>query len=134
MQTKAKSLIILITTFLLGIILGVVGSNLFIPRHVRGKLDRMRTPEGFVAVYERIIQPAAAQKDTLDTILRNYFNRFNTRSAENYHQFRSLEDSLYQELQPLLTDEQQKRLEAYKQRVRKPRDSSNEHKHTRKDR
>ena len=61
MKAKAKSFIIIIVTFLIGIVLGIVICNTFMRPDYRKKINRLRTPEGFIDAYERIIQPEAAE-------------------------------------------------------------------------
>jgi hypothetical protein len=126
MKAKAKSFIIVIITFILGIILGMVISNTFMRSHYRGKVDRLRTPEGFIGTYERIIQPEEAQRDTLQVVLRNHFEKMRKQGEIGFQKFRALEDSLYQALEPLLTEEQNLRLENHRKRLKKRHDKSDD--------
>ena len=127
MKAKAKSFIILVVTFVLGILLGMVISNTITRSHFRGKIDRLRTPEGFIGMYERIIIPEAAQRDSLHVILRKYFEKMKMQGEEGFHKFQALEDSLDRALEPLLTEEQNQRLQEHRERMHKRRDRSDEH-------
>jgi len=129
MKAKAKSFIILLVTFALGIILGVMISNTFVRSHFRGKIDRLRTPEGFIGMYERIIVPEEAQRDTLQVILRNHFEKMKIQGEEGFHKFQSLEDSLDQALNPILTQEQNQRLQEHRDRMQKRHERSDERKY-----
>jgi hypothetical protein len=88
----------------------------------RKKVDRLRTPEGFIGMYERIIQPEEMQRDTLHVILRNHFEKMKVQGEDTFHRFRTLEDSLYQALEPVLNDEQNKRLKEHRERFQRHRD------------
>jgi hypothetical protein len=129
MKAKAKSFIILVVTFALGILLGVVISNTFVRSHFRGKIDRLRTPEGFIGMYERIIVPEETQSDTLQVILRNHFEKMRIQGEEGFNKFRALEDSLYQALEPLLTPEQNQRLQEHRERMQRRREKPDERKY-----
>jgi len=123
MKAKAKSFIILIVTFILGIVLGIVISNTFMRSDYRKKVDRLRTPEGFVGLYERIIQPEEAQRDTLQFILRNHFEKIKEQGENSFRTFHALEDSLYIALAPVLTDEQNQRLKDHREHIKKRREN-----------
>jgi hypothetical protein len=129
MKAKAKSFIILLVTFALGVLLGVVISNTFVRSHFRGKIDRLRTPEGFIGMYERIIVPEEAQGDTLQVILRNHFEKMKIQGEEGFQKFRALEDSLYQALGPILTQEQNQRLQEHREWMQKRFEKSDKRKH-----
>ena len=94
----------------------------------RGKVDRLRTPGGFIGMYERIIKPEEAQRDTLQAILRNHFEEMKVQGEISFQKFRALEDSLYHALEPVLTEEQNQRLQEHRERLKKRRD-----KHSRRD-
>ena len=122
MKAKVKSYLILIVTFAMGIILGIVLSNTLMRSHYRGKVDRLRTPDGFIAMYERIIQPEETQRDTLHVILRNHFEKMRVQGETSFQLFHMLEDSLYKALEPVLSEEQNQRLLEHLERMKKRRD------------
>jgi hypothetical protein len=128
MKAKAKSFIILVVTFVLGILVGMVISTTLTRSHFRGKIDRLRTPDGFIGMYERIIIPEEAQQDTLRIILRQYFEKMKKQGEEGFNKFRALEDSLDQALEPMLTEEQNQRLKEHRDRMHKHRDKSDDYK------
>lgn len=119
MKAKVKSYLILIVTFAMGIILGIVLSNTLMRNHYRGKVDRLRTPEGFIGMFERIIQPEETQRDTVDVILRNHFEKMKIQGETSFKKFQILEDSLYMALEPVLSEEQNQRLTEHRERMKK---------------
>jgi len=108
-QNKTKAVIILIGTLLLGVILGSMG-NRFIVQNRFERMARMRQQEGFVRMFEFMIDPSDAQTDTVRTILRKHHQRFRDINMGHMENVRSVMDSMRKDLQPYLTDEQIARL------------------------
>ena len=114
MTIRMKSLLILLATLAVGVVLGWLASNLwhdyqrlkrFEKIHVRGR------PFGLHERMERLLRPTEAQRDTLRAILDKYHQRFVQRQQAEREFFSTMLDSMTEELRPILTEEQIKRLE-----------------------
>lgn len=79
----------------------------------------MRSVEGFVNRFDKIIQPTPVQKETVDRILRNTFEKIKKRYKPPDRRFRGIMDSLLIELKPVLTPPQKKRLQEHFERYKK---------------
>ena len=106
MKTKTKTLLLLICTLLIGIILGALIHDAFLRNHVKRRFEHMRSSEGFIARFERIIEPTEEQQSALQEILKRHFLKMN----RFLHEFPPQMDSLITDLETVLTDEQIKKL------------------------
>ena len=109
MNTKLKSAILLLLTLLIGVIVGVLGSRLYMERRVT-KFMAMRNERFFQHRVEALLQPKPEQMDTLKTILDKYQPKFMQLNRRFRAESRAILDSLHKELEPVLTDEQLQRL------------------------
>ena len=109
MKVEAKSAAILLTTLVLGIILGLVSQGSF-QRLREQQVTEMRRPPGFVAHMEEVIAPSARQ----DSIVRPVLERAaasNQRIIETARAALRLNvDSMQRELAPVLSAAQLDRL------------------------
>jgi hypothetical protein len=109
MRVEAKSAAILLTTLLLGIILGLVGQGSFQRLRERQVTD-MRRPPGFVAHMEQVIEPTTAQDSVVRAVLERTAQA-NQRIIETARAaLRQNVDSMQHELTPVLSAEQLDRL------------------------
>ncbi len=108
MTIQVKSTLIILATFLLGIVIGFLGDR-WMRRPPPFNAQQMRKPEGFIQFNEKMIQPTAAQKDTVHAILAKYFKKFNAANDLHRQQLTALIDSMHAELSPILTKEQRER-------------------------
>ena len=109
MKTKLKYSLILVTTLVIGMIIGFLISG----RMISTRVDQMRnyyTDNGFNREFIRIIQPSPEQRDEIMPILRKYAG-FNREHMLDFHEGqRELFFELKDELDTHLTDEQIQKL------------------------
>jgi len=110
MMIHTKSAIIIIVTLLLGLVLGVLLSGVFL-RHVATHDPASMLSEHFVNRFHRVIEPDESQRDTVDSILESYSERFVKMSHEHFAEMSVLMDSMHADLAVVLTEEQVERLE-----------------------
>jgi len=74
MNLKVKSSLIIIVTFILGLVLGIILTNFFFrPPTMIDRIAELRSPQGFAERYERIIDPSESQKEKIQHILQLHF-------------------------------------------------------------
>ena len=126
MNVKLKTSIIIIITLLIGIVIGALGSGMIRKNIYKDRITRFRKPEGFVNRIENIIEPDSIQQVVIRTILLNHHKRIRVVSEQYHVEMKALIDSLKNELKPILTPEQQERLNERLQRRKRlqggPRD------------
>jgi len=109
MKTKLKYSLILVTTLIIGMIIGFLISG----RMISTRVDQMRnyyTDNGFNREFIRIIQPSPEQRDEIMPILRKYAG-INREHMLDFHEGqRELFFELKDELDTHLTDEQIQKL------------------------
>jgi hypothetical protein len=119
MNIKVKSSLIIIGTFVLGMLIGSIFTRSFFrPPEMGERIRELRKPEGFMENFERIIEPTDAQREKIREILRLHFERMHKNSKEFRERFIQLNDSLRAELDPVLSDEQKARLDEMEKRFR----------------
>ena len=119
MNLKVKSTLIIIGTFVIGMIVGIiVTKSFFHPPKMIDKIAELRSPHGFMERFERIIEPTESQKTKIRNILREHFEKMHKQSQQFRGRFMNLNDSLRAELDPILTDEQKARLDEMQKRFK----------------
>lgn len=116
MKTQAKTTIILITIFILGILIGIVADRTYVKHQMKKRFTQMRNPQMLKFVLERIIEPNPEQKEKIDEILKKYDDKFADARFSIMKETRTLMDSLRKELEPILTEEQKERLKEHSER------------------
>lgn len=112
MRARTKSLLILSATLLIGIVLGGVISGAIVNRRLQ-HLTELRRPGGFAFFLEHAIQPEdEAQAEAIHNVLERMGPRFHEILERSHTEMEALRDSVRAELDPILTEEQKKRLEA----------------------
>lgn len=106
MKTQFKTASILLGTFIVGGILGFMLHDTFVRNNYKAHAMRMRTPEGFIHRFERVIDPTEEQRKEIRKILRSHYKEMNQYREE----FHAKMDSVRKEIDMLLTDEQKERL------------------------
>jgi hypothetical protein len=109
MNLHIKTALVLLTTLIIGFVLGALTVPYFAMNRMR-HFAGMRRPQGFVAFYEKIIQPTDAQKDTVHAILTKHFDKFRNLANEHRDTLIKLHEELMDDLNPVLTDEQKQRV------------------------
>ena len=119
MNLKVKSSLIIIVTFIIGLVLGIIiTKSFFRPPKMIDRITELRKQEGFMKRFEKIIDPDESQKEKIKFILQNHFERMHNQSLEFRDRFMNLNDSLRADLDPILNDEQKERLDKMKERMR----------------
>ena len=104
-KNQIKASILLIVTLLLGLILGGLGSQYLIENRFE-QMAKMRYPEGFVNVFEQIIDSKGTEADTVRVILREHHIKFMELNNQHLENIESMIDSMRNDLEPFLTEEQ----------------------------
>jgi hypothetical protein len=110
MEVKTKSYLILAATLILGIIIGVVGSGMFRNYIFEKRMEKYRSPHGFIEHMEKIIQPDITQKVVLREKLESQQQKFMELSMQFHAKMDSLNIEFKKDLDGILTEEQQERL------------------------
>lgn len=108
---QTKSVLILLATLLLGALLGAVLTGWWVQQRT-DRIRALRTADGFVERVVRQVEPtSAAQRDSVQVIARNRADQLQRLRGAHRADTRAVLDSLRQDLQPVLTEEQITRLE-----------------------
>jgi hypothetical protein len=119
MKTRTKTILIITVTLIIGMIVGSVLTGTILRSYrFRDRIAHMRTQEGFVARFERIIKPNQVQKDKVHEILLEHFGRMESTSSKFFTQMKILQDTLNMHIEPILTPEQKKRWYKFHERFK----------------
>ncbi|NQU66876.1 MAG: hypothetical protein HQ510_02935 [Candidatus Marinimicrobia bacterium] len=110
LQTNTKSIVIIVSILVLGLILGILSTRFLIKGRVSDFAD-MRNPKGFVNLFERMLDPSDEQADAVKNILDSHHERFLVLREKHLEDMRTIMDSLQSELEPHLSKDQLKRFE-----------------------
>jgi hypothetical protein len=119
MNSKIKITSILILTLIIGMVLGAAIHGSYMKNRFKRSVSRMRTPDGFVKRYEKIIEPNDSQKEVVEKILLKTYDKLQQLFRPPTTQFENIMDSLRWELKPILTVEQNEKLTHYFEEARK---------------
>lgn len=117
MNVRTKTSLIILITFVIGMLLGILLDRTLMRFDFHKKIARFRHPGGFIFMLERVIEPEAAQRDTLEKIIAKYSERFFEVASQSRAEMAVIMDSLRLELDPILTEEQKARIEEMRQRI-----------------
>lgn len=113
MNLQVKPTLIIIGTLLIGIVLGALMSGTLAERRHR-KIRSMMRPDGFSEQLIELIQPQDnEQRDAIAAVLQNTGRRIDEMMRESRAEIHTMVDSMALELKPLLTDEQNARLQKH---------------------
>jgi hypothetical protein len=113
MNIKLKMTFIIITTLVIGIFIGALLNRIHTQNRIKDILYR-RNPGPFVASFEKIIEPDAAQRKLVRDILDRHAKRISEIRMNSSKELKSSFESMMAELNSVLTPEQKKRLEKRK--------------------
>jgi len=129
MTVQTKTSIIIISTLLIGVLLGTFISGAMTERRILSRIEEFRSmgpphesPDNFIPLMERIIGPHEGQKDTINKILNQHFERIHDITSKHRLEMESLMNSLHDELKPILNDEQIRLLDERMNRMRRFRE------------
>lgn len=122
MTPKVKSSILLISTLIIGMLLGALVNARVAEQRVQ-QIESLRSQRGFVQYLERGIKPVDdQQRAEIRTVLQRTQERMGLHMRQSRQEVRAILDSMRTELDTVLTDEQMRRLERHlQQRSRGPR-------------
>lgn len=118
MNTKTKSIFVLIGVLLIGIIIGAMGSTVIRRQMWEDRISRYKTPDGFINHLLETIQPDPDQKEAVEKILYEHHKKMMRIGEESRKMIKNHADSLIIELKPILTAEQLEKLEKFLSRKR----------------
>jgi hypothetical protein len=116
MKTETKTISILITIFILGILLGVVIDRTLVEHQMKSRMKRLRNPGMIGFFLERVIQPTSEQREEIENILDKYADKMFQARQQAMEAAAATMDSLRNDLEPILTEEQKKRMEEHRMR------------------
>jgi hypothetical protein len=120
MDVKIKTSFVLISTLILGIVIGAVGSGLIRNYIFEKNMENFRSPQGFINHLERIIQPDSLQQVQLRERLQSQYQRFDLLGMQFRTEIDSLNHEFQNELKDILTEEQQERLSRLREKGPRP--------------
>jgi len=107
MNIRTKTTLIMLITFLSGIIVGFVLNGVIIQHHFYRETRRMRSFGGFYQRFEDIVQPTDQQREAMRDILKKHFEELNQYREQMPAKF----DTLRMQLEEVLSAEQIQRLD-----------------------
>ncbi|MBN1154118.1 hypothetical protein JXB12_04280 [candidate division KSB1 bacterium] len=118
MNVKKKSYIILLATFIIGIMIGIMLDRCFMSPRKIDKIAYMKTRERLAGIIFHVVQPKEDQIDDIKRILEDHSQRFMKIENESRENVAAAFDSLMKDLSPILTDKQEERLQNKLKRLR----------------
>lgn len=110
MNVKLRMTFVILATLVLGIIIGAMLNRAIVEKRIRNILSK-RAPDVFVPFIEESINPDPTQSEAIRKILKKHAKRIEEIHTDNIIELQSTFESMREELDPLLTPEQKKRLE-----------------------
>jgi len=110
MSTKVKSSLIVLTTLLLGVVLGALSTGA-LQKKKQALQNRMPHHERFERIMQRIIQPTGEQAQQIQAILDKRYDQIAGLQESFQDQIFALYDSMRTDLSQILTPAQQERLD-----------------------
>jgi len=115
-----KSALILLTVLFLGITIGVLGTGFFINKHVQENFAPLRKPQGLAKhMVHNILKANPDNIDTLLKTIRPYLKERDSLRKKHLKGHFEIITAMEQDLQPLLNEEQKRRLEIFNRRLRR---------------
>ncbi len=111
MTASTKSVLMLFSTLLIGVLLGSLTTGA-VNNHRMHNLAEMRSARGLAFYLEDVVQPVSEeQREAIRAVLEEAAPKFAETMMESRDRMRELTDSVRAELDPLLTEDQRQRLE-----------------------
>jgi Spy/CpxP family protein refolding chaperone len=110
MNIKIKTTLIILFTFIIGMVAGSMITQAFLKYRMK-KVLSMNMPAGFVSHFERIIEPTDEQRKALREILYKYGEKMSEMRQKIRQEFLPINRAMEEELNSILTPEQRQRLE-----------------------
>lgn len=114
-KLETKSAVILLSTFILGLFLGLISSQYLIRQRLEPIRHRSDGPK--IGVWlERAIHPNEDQREKLEEITSEFRKKMRNLRKKHMNENRALIDSLMTSVRPHLTEEQMKYFERFQMR------------------
>ncbi len=110
MNIKIKTTLIILITFIIGMLAGSMITQAFLKYRMK-KILSMNMPAGFADHFERIIEPTDEQRKALREILYKYGEKLSEMREKIQQEFLPINKAMEEELDAVLTPGQKKRLE-----------------------
>lgn len=110
MSKKSQTLLVIVATLVLGIVIGAVGSGLFRKKQQEA-FEGMPPGRHLLRVMERVIRPTPEQRAALHDVVERRSQQIAAVQAEHQSEVLAILDSLRSDLNAILTEKQQRRLE-----------------------
>jgi hypothetical protein len=110
MNIKIKTTLIILITFIIGMVAGSMITQAFLKYRMK-KILSMNMPAGFADHFERIIEPTDEQRKALREILYKYGEKLSKMREKIRQEFLPINKAMEEELDAVLTPGQKKRLE-----------------------
>ena len=117
MSVKIKSALILLITLAIGVGLGVQGDRMMMKQKIRERTRRPPDSRLFMRIFDRIIEPTESQREQIRQIIEKHTKRLAKIDSTTRLQFAEELDSLRKDLDPILTEEQRKRIKEHTERI-----------------
>ena len=118
MNTKSKGVIVILITLIIGFALGILAGGFFRQNMLREKIARFRSPGMFIERLEHFVQPTEKQSQKLREILENHHAKMFEQGERLREHMQTMNDSLYSQLDTVLTKEQMEKLKKRMERMR----------------
>lgn len=110
MRMGTKSILMILMTLIIGLVIGFLIAGAF-ARHRVQRFATMREPGHMAGFLERMIDPDESQREAVRAVLQKHSRLFLELHSRFEDEMMALRDSLRKDLDPILTEEQKKRLE-----------------------
>jgi hypothetical protein len=120
MSTRSQTTIIVVSTLVIGILIGLFLLGPVLHRHLRPP-HPARHRGSFVEGLERLLDPEPEQVEGIRKVLSEHGDGFEDISSRYHSEISAMMDSLRKDLDPLLTDEQRARLDRGRDHFEKTR-------------
>jgi Spy/CpxP family protein refolding chaperone len=110
MTTKTKTSLILLSTLVMGVVVGAVASGLLRDQRQQD-IQRMPPHHRFMSFMRDVIRPSGEQSPAIDGILDSRSRQLSALNEKHENEVFAVFDSMRTELAAILTDEQRARLE-----------------------
>jgi len=109
MKIETKTYVIIVLTLVIGMIIGALITGAVVHHRVR-RFMNLGHPEHLAVRIEELIGPDESQREMVHKILMKHSERFLSVHSQFESEMLALRDSLKKDLDPILTEEQKKRL------------------------
>lgn len=118
---RRRSILIILATFLIGILIGALGDGLLEKQRLERGGWRKDGKEAFLQKMFSIIEADDAQQEKLRPLILESMAKVDSLQAITDSQVRVIVDALQVKLQPILSEEQMERLKEFHRRGRERR-------------